>query len=364
VTGLVITGWGALSAAGIGTEALARALAAGARPAPDVSGLYPEPMPLPDGFALVDFDVRQLLGRKGTSFLDRASALAMVACGQAIGHSRLVVDEQTRYRIGIALGTTLGSFRSSSDYCRETLVADRPYLVNPVLFPNTVMNCAAGQSAIRYGLHGVNGTVAAGRLGFLGALRYGANALRRGHAEAMLVGAVEEFTPHAAWLHHRLGRPGLPGEAAVVFVVEPADAAALAGRPPLARVLGVSAGYHPDRDGGALADTVTAVARRALEQADRKPGEVTYLTAAEDDDAAGCAMEGAVAAALEPKTTRRSGVRLALGDCGAAAGALQLGAALLTSGDAGPTLLTGWSPDGSVGSIVVESHAGVGTDRQ
>ncbi len=357
MTGLVISGWGVVCAAGIGTGAMAVALDAAPRPAPEVSGLYEEPLPAPDGFALVDFDVRKLLGRKGTSFLDRASALAMVACGQAIEHSHLVVDEQTRYRIGIALGTTLGSFRSSSDYCRETLVAERPYLVNPVLFPNTVMNRAAGQAAIRYGLHGVNGTVAAGRLGFLGALRYGANALRRGHAEAMLVGAVEEFTPQTAWLHHRLGRAGLPGEAAVVFVVQPA--AALAGRQPIARLRGAAAGYHAN--GGPLAETVTAIARRALEQAERKPDEVVYL--AEADDAAGRAVEDAVAAGLEPKSVRRLGVPAALGDCGAAAGALHLGAALL-AGDGEAILLTGWSPDGAVGSIVVESHAGVGTDRQ
>jgi 3-oxoacyl-[acyl-carrier-protein] synthase II len=356
VTGLVVTGWGAVSAAGVGVPALAGALRAGVRAAADVGGLYAEPLPAAEGFALVDFDVRKLLGRKGTGFLDRASALAMVACGQAIEHSGLVVDDRTRDRIGIALGTTLGSFRSSSDYCRETLVADRPYLVNPVLFPNTVMNCASGQSAIRYGLRGVNGTVAAGRLGFLGAVRYGANALRRGHAEAMLVGAVEEFTPQTAWLHHRLGRPGLPGEAAVVFVVEPADSAALAGRAAIAELLGQAAGYHAN--GGSLADALVAVARRALDQAGLKPGEVDYATADQDDDATG----DAVAAALGPRTVRHSRVRAALGDCGAASGGLQLGNVLL-AGDETPTLVTGWSPDGSVGSLVVRRHARVGPDR-
>src|SRR5207248_2320963 len=70
----------------------------------------------------------------------------------------LEVDDRGRGRVGVVLGTTVGSLRSMSDYTRETLIEERPYLVSPALFPNTVMNCAAGQSAIRHGLAGINAT--------------------------------------------------------------------------------------------------------------------------------------------------------------------------------------------------------------
>lgn len=358
---LVITGWGSVCSAGIGAGALTRALAGRPFAPADISGLYPDPMPAPAAHAYVDFDVRALLGRKGTSFLDRATALAVVACGQAIEDSRLVVDDQTRDRIGVALGTTLGSFQSSSDYSRETMVSDRPYLVNPVLFPNTVMNCATGQSAIRYGLRGVNSTVAGGRVGFLGALRYASNVLRRGYADVMLVGAVEEFTPHTAWTHHRLGRAGLPGEAAVVFVLRASPGSSVDSR---ARVMAVVSGYHPGGDAAGLSTALAACIRRALDRAGVDPSQVRLLATGEVADPGADAIEEAAAAQFcGTASVERIRVRDAVGDCGAANGALHLGA-LLCRGDAradgGVAVLASWSPDGAVAAAVVGAIAAPG----
>jgi len=167
---MLVTGFGVLCSAGVGPGALAGALTRGrdARPdpGPDVTRLYPERLPTRNAHALVDFDVRQVLGRKGTSFLDRRSGLALVACAEAIGDSGLVINDGNRTRIGIMLGTTWGSLKAMSDYTKETLVEQRPYLVNPGLFPNTVMNCAAGQAAIWYRVRGVNATIAGGRWPF------------------------------------------------------------------------------------------------------------------------------------------------------------------------------------------------------
>lgn len=163
---LTINGLATLSAAGDRPEALAQRvadLAGAAHPGVPVGAIVTEALPHPQGQALLDFDVRARLGRRGTSFYDRATALAVVACGDALDDSGLTVDDTTRTRIGVVLGTTVGSLKSTSDYTRETLVQDKPYLVNPVLFPNTVMNCAAGQAAIRHGLKGSTPPSPAGR---------------------------------------------------------------------------------------------------------------------------------------------------------------------------------------------------------
>jgi 3-oxoacyl-[acyl-carrier-protein] synthase II len=368
VTALVVTGAGVASAAGLGLAAMTRQLRTPAA-WPPVSGLYPGELPYPSAPAFVDFDARACLGRKGTSFLDRATALAMVACGQAIEHSGLVLDEFTRTRTGIALGTTVGSLRSSSEFSRETLVADRPYLVNPVLFPNTVMNCAAGQAAIRYGLAGVNSTVAAGRLGFLGALRYAANVLRRGYADVMLTGAVEEFTPQRAWWHRHSGACGLPGEAAAVFLVERGNTACAAGRAPLAEVLAMAGGYHPGGDPAGLRDRLVACMQAVLTQAALDPSGVDAVAVTEgggpQDRRIG---DEAVAAVLGAHPASRVSVQDQLGDCGAAAGALQFAAILAGQGradgaDASAGLLAGWTSEGGYAAAVIRSCAGAGAHR-
>ena len=98
-----------------------------------------------------DFDVRKTLGRKGTSTLDRVTSLALACCEASLEQTGLPEHEQNTDRFGVVAGTTNASLKSVTDYSRTTLTETRPYLVNPILFPNTVMNCAAGGREERIG---------------------------------------------------------------------------------------------------------------------------------------------------------------------------------------------------------------------
>ena len=77
-TTLAITGWGVVSPIGLGADEFAAGLATGRDGRTDVSEMFDEPIPRPDAYAIKDFNVKEHLGRKGTSFLDRSTALAMV----------------------------------------------------------------------------------------------------------------------------------------------------------------------------------------------------------------------------------------------------------------------------------------------
>jgi 3-oxoacyl-[acyl-carrier-protein] synthase II len=370
--GLAVTGYGVLSSAGVGPAALAASLARAGRDGPlpghGLGGLYDEPSPGPSGHALVDFDVRRELARKGTAFFNRCTGLALAACGRALADAGLRVEDANRHRVGVVMGTTLGSLKSMSDYTRDTLVGDRPYLVNPALFPNTVMNCAAGQAAVWYGLKGVNTTVAGGQLAFLAVLRYAARALRCGHADVLLAGAVEEFTPHAAWAAHRAGPAGVTfGEGAAVFVVERAETARGVGRRPHAEVLSVVTGFSP---GGAQAAALAGCVRRALAEAGVTPPELSLLATAETGCADDDRVEGdALAVALGGAAAERLLVKRAVGDCQAASGALQLAAVLAVhradpGRDGGAALVTSWTPEGGVGAAVLRAWSRAGSGER
>jgi 3-oxoacyl-[acyl-carrier-protein] synthase II len=343
VSGVVVTGWSAL-----------------AGPAVEVGHLYEEPLPAPAGHALADFDVRQRLGRKGTSSFDRATALAVVCCQEALRAAGLDLDATHRVRVGVALGTSLGSFKSTSDYSRETLVQEKPYLVNPVLFPNTVMNCAAGQVAIRFGLRGVNATIAGGALAFLNALRYAGNVLERGYADVMLAGAVEEFTPHRAWAAELTGatRMVAAGEAAGVFVLSRPEAPAWVGNRATARILAVATGYGPggDQAGEALSGCV----RRVLDESGSDAQALSTVYTGEADEADRREYD-AVVRVLRRLPARVLTKRL-FGECDAASGAVAL-AAFLGNSTGGLGLITGRGPDGAVGAAIVEGSADAGIDR-
>jgi 3-oxoacyl-[acyl-carrier-protein] synthase II len=361
---VAVTGWSVLSSAGIGAPALAGHLeaAGGYHPGRAVRGMYPEPLPAADGHALVDFDIRAHLGRRGTSFYDRATALAVVGCQEALREADLHVDDDNRTRVGVVLGTSVGSFKSTSDFSRETLVQDKPYLVNPVLFPNTVMNGAAGQAAIRFGLQGVNATVAGGPLAFLNAVRYATNAIKRGYADVMLTGAVEEYTPHRAWAVHHAGRAVPAGEAAAVFVLSAAGTAAAGsaesaagGRRPEAEVLGVATAYGPGGEASGAA-ALEGVVRRLIRRCGVDPADVSTVLTGEADPADQREYEPA-ARALGHRPRLIQVARL-LGECDAAGAAVAL-AALLTMYRRGslhrgtPSLLTSRSADGGVAAAIV-----------
>ena len=63
--------------------------------------------------------------------------------------------------LGLVCGTMFGSVHSITSFDWSGL-AEGPNLVNPMEFPNTVINSPAGQAAIRHKLRGVNSTMSAG----------------------------------------------------------------------------------------------------------------------------------------------------------------------------------------------------------
>jgi 3-oxoacyl-[acyl-carrier-protein] synthase II len=356
-----------VSAAGVGRAALARATAAvGVAPGGDAAAapaLWLDPRTRDElGLGVPGFSARELLGRRGTSFLDRATALALVACAEAIEDSALVPSAE---RIGVSLGTSTGSLRSMSDYTRETLIEERPYLVNPALFPNTVMNCAAGQSAIRFGLRGINATIAGGALAFLAVLHVSGRSLRLGHVDAVLAGAVEELSPqrvaHTAAVRADLAAP--PGEGAAVVALEPAARAAREGRTPDALLEAAALGFAP---GGERGDALPWVFEERIEhvlaRAGVEPSEVHSVACAIPSDTVCPGLgEQAVSAALKGHLPEWLDLNGLIGDCGAATGALQAAALLLRhraepDRDGQRSLLVGWTAEGAVGAALIRGH--------
>lgn len=359
---MAITGFGVLSGAGLGPEALARSLSGGAAPA-DISALFDDPLPRPDAYAVPGFDVRTHLGRKGTSFFDRNTALGLVACREALADGDREVTDATRSRFGITLGTTHASLKSTSDYSRDTFVEKRPYLVNPVLFPNAVMNCTAGQAGIWYGTTGPNTTVAGGPLAMLQVLRYGRVLLGCGRADVLLAGAMEELSPQTAWAVHyeqRAEGGSVPsGEGAAVFLLEDAEVVRARGGRVDAEVLAVElAGFDPPGAiGGDFVAGLARCLRSALEAAGVSPADVaTVATAANGMTDLDDAEQLAVSQVLGDVPVLR--IKEVTGEAGAASGALQL-AALLARHRAEPerdgqvSVITNRSADGGAGVAVI-----------
>ncbi|MET7642374.1 beta-ketoacyl synthase N-terminal-like domain-containing protein [Streptomyces sp. NPDC005426] len=364
---LPVVGVGVVSSAGYGLAPLAGALDRG--PVPQAvagadAAYPPRPVRPVAGFKAADH-----LGRKGTKNLDRLAGLSLVACKQALEAAGPAAAGTDPARTGVVLATNTGSIAGYSDLLYETLTLDKPYLINPGKFAGSVMNCSAGQMAIRHGLKGLNATVAGGRTASLYAFRHARLAMAAGRAEELLVGGAEELSAPTAWAWHHAGtlRESAPvGEGSAVFVVRAEESA---GEPVLADLLACEAGFYgwtgAGRRGGVrrgLTSGLSAAIDRALQRSGVTAEDVADVSlGAGDHIGLGRLEERAVRLALGrlPEPVRVTEV---LGETYSASGALQLAALLArwqsTPGGRAPRvgLITSVGHDGNAGALVVRER--------
>ncbi|WP_171059800.1 beta-ketoacyl synthase N-terminal-like domain-containing protein [Streptomyces montanus] len=334
---------------------------------PDTAGLDtadypPRPVRPVPGFRLADH-----LGRKGIKYLDRLTGLSLVACKQALEAAGPGLGGPELSRTGVVLATNTGSIAGYTDLLYETLTLDKPYLIHPGKFSNSVMNCSAGQMAIRHGLRGLNATVAGGRSASLYAFRHARMTMAVGSADRLLVGGSEELSAPVAWAWHHAGtlrEQAAVGEGCAVFVVA-ANPSAEDRESALAELLACEVGYH-NRAGsagrapghGGLTNGLAAAITRALDRSGVRPEDVdTVSLGATHHTGLERIEERAVRLALgrEPERVRVTEV---LGETYSAGGAMQLAALLARwQGAPGGTprigLVTSVGHDGNAGALVV-----------
>ncbi|MEU6106021.1 beta-ketoacyl synthase N-terminal-like domain-containing protein [Streptomyces flaveolus] len=365
-----IVGAGVFSAAGEGLPALRRALTDPvtarphdtAGPAPSMDG---EPLPPLTVRPITDFDPARWLGGKGLRRLTRTDQLAMAACTAAL--EGLGEGPGSRHT-GMVLGTTVGSAGAQTAFLRDTFVQERPYLVNPSDFPGTLMNSAAGKTAIKHTLTGANATVAGGPVGSVHALRFARTALMAGHVRRMLAGGVEELSVPAAWAWYRSGalRPGASlGEGSAVFALERPDPHTPRSAPVLGRLLACEVGFADPRTARsgprAVAVRLAQVIRSALLRSGLTAEDVALVSLGAAARRGWSAVELSAVSDVFAEVPRPHWLRTdqVFGETSGASAALQLAAVLarwqdpLTSTDERAAVITSVGPDGSVGALVV-----------
>lgn len=302
---VVITGAGVISAVGAGVEQFERALFQGTCGVGTAEFLGQRVA----AAEVPDFAPQQWLGNKGIRVLDRSARLLCVACHLALEGAGLTNGEPAAADDGLGLicGTLFGGLHSIVSFDWSGLT-EGPSYVNPMQFPNTVINSPAGQAAIRFRLKGVNSTVCAGLASGLYALHYGAEALRLGRARLLLAGGVEELCEESVLGFRKLEaasptgsvRPfrkdsdgTVPGEGSALLVLEPAESAMARGVTPWAEVAGFGCAHDAEAVDAyrASGEGASAAMKEALETAGIGAGDVGCVIAGASGSRAGDATE-------------------------------------------------------------------------
>jgi 3-oxoacyl-[acyl-carrier-protein] synthase II len=256
---VVITGVGAVTPLGVGSEALIARWSAGECGIEDGLGRCRE------------FDPLDFLSKKEARRSDRFTQLAIAASEEAIaqagGEDGLPYEA---HRVGCVIGTGVGGLGSLEEQQRK-LIESGEKAVSPLAVPLMMGNAAAAAVAMRNDFHGhTYGVVSACAAG-AHALGDAARIVRAGDADAVLAGgaeaaitglAVAGFAAMEATSESGISRPFdarrdgfVIGEGAGALVLEEAEAAEARGADVLGEVLGYSAtcdGFHltaPHPDG-------------------------------------------------------------------------------------------------------------------
>src|SRR4029079_1927880 len=209
---------------------------------------------------------------------------------------------------GVALGAMFCSVDTISEFDRRALEAG-PRYASPMDFANTVINAAAGQTAIMHNLRGINSTISTGITSGLQAIAYATEVIRSGRARAILAGGADEMCFESFYGFDRAGllcrseqcagdfpipfdkrRNGFAlGEGAALLMLEDAHFARDRGARTLAEITGHGCGYDCSQgeDEESSVNAIALSVRHALNDAFTEPHEIDCLSASANGSYAG-----------------------------------------------------------------------------
>lgn len=276
-------------------------------------------------------------GRKPRGRLDRATTLALAAGEEALASARLRPAAFDPYRVGVALGTSVGGLEQGEQFHWELLGGGVPATRRHHLLTYPLYTSADALAAA-YGLKGpkvvISNACAAGG----NSIGWATDAIRNGRADVMLAGGVDvldilslagfdslkALDPHPCAPLSRSTGLNL-GEGAALLVLEAETVAAERGAPVLGFVRGY--GLTSDAHHATAPDPSGSGARRAMQgalaQAGLEPSDVDYVNAHGTGTPANDSSEPRAvdalfgAAAAPPMSSTKSQVGHMLGAAGA-----------------------------------------------
>jgi beta-ketoacyl-acyl-carrier-protein synthase II len=297
--GVVVTGLGLVTPAGIGVQDSWDGVCAGrstARRDPNLAGL-----PVDISCTVPDFHPATHIGRRSNLIHDRFVQLAILAAREAVAGAGLDPRSWDGARVGVVIGCGLGGV--STWERQHTVMREKgPTAVSALLIPMLVPNMVAGHLAMEFKATGPNFVTATACASGATAIASASELLRNGTCDIVIAGGSEAGVsplivtgfaqmgalskrldePAAASRPFDAGRDGFViGEGSGILILEREASARARSAPVLARLAGQGASadaYHitaPDPEGAGVLQALNW----ALADAGISPGEVDHVNA-------------------------------------------------------------------------------------
>ena len=294
---VVITGLGILSSIGIGKEEFWKNCLKGVSGIKPIRGFDVSSYRSRLGGQLSEIDFKAFIKPANLRRMDRIGKIMVSAVRLALDDSRLDLGKEDSNRMGISIGTGLGSSDTVDQFFRS-LLKDGPTGAAPLLFQTAVPNAITSHCSIEYGLKGVNVTFSHKETSTEMAMAYAYHLLKEGRIDIVLAGGGDELSEPLYHVYSMLGalspgrRGGLErmrpfdrnrngmvlGEGSGILVLETLEHAEKRGAKIYAEVGGV--GITGSKDGLLQYDLQGDSIARALSLAAEEPSTVDYISAA------------------------------------------------------------------------------------
>ena len=201
---VVITGLGVVSSIGVGKETFWENCLRGISGIKPVQGFDVSSYRSRLGGQLPEIDFKAFIKPANLRRMDRIGKIVVSAVRLAIKDSALDLKEEDSSKIGISIGTGLGSSDTVDQFFRS-LLKEGPLGAAPMLFQTAVPNAITSHCAIEYGIKGVNITFSHKESSTEMAMTFAYHLLNEGRVDVVFTGGGDELSEPLYHVYSMLG---------------------------------------------------------------------------------------------------------------------------------------------------------------
>ena len=155
---VVITGMGAVTPFGVGVEKLWSSLIQGKSGISTTEAIDVSKHVVKISGEVKDFNPEDYLDAKEAKKMDRFIQFAMVAADEAVKDSKLDMEKEDPYRVGVIVSSAAGGYKTFEEN-HVRILEKGPNKCSPFTIPMMIVNMPSGRISIKYGCKGLNKVV-------------------------------------------------------------------------------------------------------------------------------------------------------------------------------------------------------------
>ena len=187
---VVITGLGAVTPFGVGVDKFWESLKAGKSGISTSESIDIDKHVVKISGEVKDFHPEEYMDAKEAKKMDRFIQFAMVAADEAVKDSKLDIEKEDPYRVGVIVSSAAGGFRTFEEN-HMRIIQKGPNKCSPCTVPMMIVNMPSGRISMKYGFKGINKVVVSACATGSHSIGDAFRAIQYGDADVMVAGGAE-----------------------------------------------------------------------------------------------------------------------------------------------------------------------------